>query len=596
MFEDPAADLKISVGPTLPGGDCTATVTYGPRATDPIPDVAITPWLTGPMYDYETVDIWVDSECNGYESDDPGDPAHLKYGRRADGTVVGNGDDPCLDHHNRLYARIRNLGDAVARDVAVRFEVTRPLGVGPGGPDSWDLIGTASGATFPGLAAIAPGGFVDVFVDWIPSASEAPVAEGTFNFHSCVRVKANLVAGELLGANLDGIAEQENIAYFEARRAVFAAPYAAASGEIIVANDSNERHEFSLAIRPSLPPGWSLDVASGPGARWMSPGEVWRVPVVVRPPDGVPLGESHRIQVAAYRKDVQTAPDPLAADQHNVYVSGAVVEARTVLDTMVGSTATASPPDSCQPQAILVSGCLAPPAPGEWVNVDYHAPSGTTVARRARTDSGGCFADSLAQPSSGAWTVRAFFQGRGAFGSAAASPVAVAAYRAADPDCDTKDTPFDNCPTIFNPSQADSDSDGHGDACDCAPLDPGSFAVPAKVVDLLVSRSPLGPDYTNLGWKSLAGQAGSATRYDTVTGNLSLLATPDRFTDATCVLNDVGGTSATAYHPAPAAGQAAWFLIRAESACGAGSYDEDATSEMGHSDAAIQQSLQRCSP
>ena len=72
----------------------------------------------------ETVDIWIDSSCNGYEFPgtgrlDPyflrGNPLALRYGRRSSPkpsqrTVIGNGDDLCVNHENRLYAEIDNGG------------------------------------------------------------------------------------------------------------------------------------------------------------------------------------------------------------------------------------------------------------------------------------------------------------------------------------------------------------------------------------------------------------------------------------------------------------------------------------------------------
>ena len=42
----------------------------------------IVPWLTPPMNTYETVDIWVDSSCNGYFSDVGA--KGLRYGVRSE--------------------------------------------------------------------------------------------------------------------------------------------------------------------------------------------------------------------------------------------------------------------------------------------------------------------------------------------------------------------------------------------------------------------------------------------------------------------------------------------------------------------------------
>ena len=43
-----------------------------------------------------------------------------------------------------------------------------------------------------------------------------------------------------------------------------------------------------------------------------------------------------------------------------------------------------------------------------------------------------------------------------------------------DPDHDGIDSSIDNCPTVYNPDQADEDHDGIGDACDPCPQDPAS--------------------------------------------------------------------------------------------------------------------------
>ena len=102
------------------------------RDAMPRPDVMIRPWLSPPLNTWETTDIWVDGSCNGYSPvtfmygayTPPGDSASLGY---------SNGDSPCANHENRVYARVRNIGNDSAANVVVHFQVTDPLGVGMNG-------------------------------------------------------------------------------------------------------------------------------------------------------------------------------------------------------------------------------------------------------------------------------------------------------------------------------------------------------------------------------------------------------------------------------------------------------------------------------
>ena len=59
-------------------------------------------------------------------------------------------------------------------------------------------------------------------------------------------------------------------------------------------------------------------------------------------------------------------------------------------------------------------------------------------------------------------------------------------------DCDGDDIPYnvDNCPTVYNPDQADSDKDGVGDACDRCPEDYGTYQGCPCGVDVLVTAGP----------------------------------------------------------------------------------------------------------
>ena len=166
------------------------------------PDVGINSWLQPPGNTYESTDIWIDSPVNSYGT--------YRYGMWSDllgGTVpIGNGDDPAVGLVNRLYARVRNYGNAPAVNVVVHFDITNPLGVGINGSSGFIPLGTVTSAQFPGLTSIPPGGHVDVYYNWTPNfpLTPAQIQAGHFYFHSCVRVRIDHVAGETFFANQDG--------------------------------------------------------------------------------------------------------------------------------------------------------------------------------------------------------------------------------------------------------------------------------------------------------------------------------------------------------------------------------------------------------
>jgi hypothetical protein len=150
---------------------------------------------------------------------------------------------------------------------------------------------------------------------------------------------------------------------------------------------------------------------------------------------------------------------------------------------------------------------------------------------------------------------------------------------ACDPDDDNDgiEDALDNCPLLPNAPQTDTDADGLGDACDpdddndgiedasdCAPLDPSASSPPTEVGGLSVDKAGA----TRLSW---LGQ-GAGFRYDIAGGDLGSLRANGNESDATCLRNDEPGTSWDDTRPDPAPGSGFYYLVRAQNACGSGSY------------------------
>ena len=111
----------------------------------------------------------------------------------------------------------------------------------------------------------------------------------------------------------------------------------------------------------------------------------------------------------------------------------------------------------------------------------------------------------------------------------------------------------------------DLDSDGHCDAQDCAPNDPGAFAFAPEVNGLVA-----GADKTTLNWNSVSAFAGTGTSYALLRGSITsyLFGSGPSETCLASVL--LSPTTADATVPDPDGGF--WYLVRGHNSCGAGSY------------------------
>jgi hypothetical protein len=390
--------IAIAVGAQRSDGAYPITITSGQRTRGP--DPYIIPWQTPPMNTWETVDLWVDSSCNGYERPGGrfgiGSPHALRYGRRPgrtleERTVISNGDDPCADHENRVYARVHNGGDEPATGVQVHFKVAYANFADPAHPTYIDL------GTVP-VPSIQPGGLAEVYTTWTPSATFS-------NYQLPLEIQATV---EPPATNVStNLTARENILHYDSRLGRPLWDYPALPLPIPPKGDPAR----FIYIRTRAAAGARVGLGGRASFR-LAPGTTERVlPLDVAVPAKATAGQSFvgALDVMELRTELNPLIGPTwpAPPRHTDFdtLGGTALIAQVVSVSKVTARVTHTS------GAVVVRGRLRP-ALRAHLMIDYISPKETgAVHHLVATDSKGFFTDRLARSKPAAWHARVLWTG-----------------------------------------------------------------------------------------------------------------------------------------------------------------------------------------
>ncbi|MEW6574473.1 MAG: stalk domain-containing protein [Bacillota bacterium] len=377
-FQDAARNLTVTVL-SQSGNNYNVRIRYllPPAAK---PDPMIIPWGAPP---YETVDIWVDSEKNGW--------GVYRY-TEAGGNPTGNGDDAWVDRNNRVYVRIRNIGPGLATNVRVQVFQNDPPGMGDAGAD-WVYLGTI---VFP---SIPSGGVVEDYVVWKPKVGA----------HTCIKAVIENISGELSTTNNRA---QENVSHFDTSPG---SPYQPVELTIRVNNPfEKEKTPVHFHVR-DIPAGWGVKVS--PTNTVLPAGSYDWVSFKVYPSglSGEPGSTPLTAALKQYRPGFIGKPKIEAlvpyADTF-IPIGGVDLWTHLVNPTKLTLSCREAVPTvtALQNQGVALSGRLEPAIAGAPVAIEL-----TMGERRevliAKTDAAGVFRAGFVPPAAGLWKAQAFFSG-----------------------------------------------------------------------------------------------------------------------------------------------------------------------------------------
>jgi hypothetical protein len=120
---------------------------------------------------------------------------------------------------------------------------------------------------------------------------------------------------------------------------------------------------------------------------------------------------------------------------------------------------------------------------------------------------------------------------------------------------------------IHGTSQSDdTDGDGHGGACDCAPSNATTWGTVGEVLNLQLASGPMGS--VALSWNPPAGSYGApgTVAYDVIRST----SANDFVGPGVCLETNDASDTAASDSSVPPVGQAYYYVVRPENACGPG--------------------------
>ncbi len=369
-FTAPGREIEISVI-SKTGEDYNVHVHY-PRLPAGSFDPAITPWGAPP---YWTPDIWIDSEKNGWDT--------YRYVDAA-GNPMGQADDAWIDHVNRVYVQIRNLGTHTASDVHVQVYVNQPPGMGDAGP-KWGFLGTIIFPTVPGGGVPVKG-----YITWIPTVAA----------HTCIRAVIEEMPGE---ASTSNNAAQENIAAFDSTAK---SPWEPVGLDVQVYNPSRDEETTIVMGLQDVPNGWGFEL--DPPQLTLAPGGTGSVKLTVYPsgPTDGPLADHpHREH---YRPGFIGMPKLQALAPYGdtwAPIGGVELWAHLVHATEL--TASGRTNDG----GGEVDGQLSPAPPGALVAIELRRGEGQRILQHADVREDGSFQTRFELPEAESFKFQVFYAG-----------------------------------------------------------------------------------------------------------------------------------------------------------------------------------------